>query len=92
MTCFAMSMEKGHPAVWYIALRAAHLIIGSSVVLKAVSIAAAAAAVYVLLFRLKLPFPITSLVVFSGFSLYEYAVVSQLRYQHAGHVSACGRL
>ena len=51
---------EGHPALWYILLRAAYVVVGSPVVLKVVALTIAAAAAYLLVFRLKLPLPIMS--------------------------------
>ncbi|WP_434732797.1 hypothetical protein NL154_13210 [Rhizobium sp. YTUHZ044] len=68
---------EGHPALWYILLRAAHVMIGSPVVLKIVALTIAAAAAYLLVFRLILPLPIMLLSLFSSFSIFDYAAMSR---------------
>ncbi|MBY3274476.1 hypothetical protein [Rhizobium laguerreae] len=68
---------EGHPALWYILLRAAYVVVGSPVVLKVVALTIAAAAVYLLIFRLKLPLSIMLLSLFSSFSIFEYAAMSR---------------
>ncbi|ARO30909.1 hypothetical protein NXC14_CH02993 [Rhizobium sp. NXC14] len=68
---------EGHPALWYILLRAAYVIVGSPVVLKIVALTIAAAAAYLLVFRLKLPLPIMLLSLFSSFSIFDYAAMSR---------------
>ncbi|MGO8227210.1 hypothetical protein ACC794_37200, partial [Rhizobium ruizarguesonis] len=55
---------EGHPAVWYILLRAAYAVVGSPVVLKIVALTIAATAAYILVFRLKLPLSIMLLALF----------------------------
>ncbi|MBY3379585.1 hypothetical protein [Rhizobium laguerreae] len=68
---------EGHPALWYILLRAAYVVVGSPVVLKVVALTVAAAAAYLLVFRLKLPLSIMLLSLFSSFSIFEYAAMSR---------------
>ena len=68
---------EGHPALWYILLRAAYVVVGSPVVLKVVALTIAAAAAYLLVFRLKLPLPIMLLSLFGSFSIFEYAAMSR---------------
>ncbi|ABC91591.1 hypothetical protein RHE_CH02823 [Rhizobium etli CFN 42] len=68
---------EGHPAIWYILLRAAHVLVGSPVVLKVVALTIAAAAAYLLVFRLKLPLSIMLLSLFGSFSVFEYAAMSR---------------
>lgn len=68
---------EGHPALWYILLRAAYVVVGSPVVLKVVALMIAAAAAYLLVFRLKLPLSIMLLSLFGSFSIFEYAAMSR---------------
>ncbi|MBX4955680.1 hypothetical protein [Rhizobium lentis] len=68
---------EGHPALWYILLRAAHVVIGSPVVLKIVALTVATASAYLLVFRLKLPVSTMLLSLFSSFSVFDYAAMSR---------------
>lgn len=68
---------EGHPALWYILLRAVSLVIGSPVVLKIVALTIAAASAYLLVFRLELPRSIMLLSLFSSFSVFDYAAMSR---------------
>ncbi|MBB4196080.1 hypothetical protein GGE45_006235 [Rhizobium aethiopicum] len=68
---------EGHPALWYILLRAAHVVLGSPVVLKIVALTVATVSAYLLVFRLKLPLPIMLLSLFSSFSVFDYAAMSR---------------
>ncbi|EJC80281.1 hypothetical protein Rleg4DRAFT_1902 [Rhizobium leguminosarum bv. trifolii WSM2297] len=68
---------EGHPALWYILLRAAYIVVGSPVVLKIVALTIAAASAYLLVFRLKLPLSIMLLSLFSSFSIFDYAAMSR---------------
>ncbi|MGO7319511.1 hypothetical protein ACCS95_06065 [Rhizobium ruizarguesonis] len=68
---------EGHPAVWYILLRAAYAVVGSPVVLKIVALTIAATGAYLLVFRLKLPLSIMLLALFSSFSIFDYAAMSR---------------
>ncbi|NKL24258.1 hypothetical protein [Rhizobium leguminosarum] len=68
---------EGHPALWYILLRAAYIVVGSPVVLKVVGLTIAAAAAYLLVFGLKLPLSIMLLSLFSSFSIFDYAAMSR---------------
>ncbi|WP_064694799.1 hypothetical protein [Rhizobium aegyptiacum] len=68
---------EGHPALWYILLRAAHGVVGSPVVLKIVALMVATVSAYLLVFRLKLPLSIMLLSLFSSFSIFDYAAMSR---------------
>ncbi|MBX4859678.1 hypothetical protein G9X64_25485 [Rhizobium sophorae] len=68
---------EGHPALWYILLRAAYVVVGSPVVLKVVALTVAAAAAYLLVFRLKLPLSVMLLSLFSSFAIFDYAAMSR---------------
>jgi hypothetical protein len=68
---------EGHPALWYMLLRAAHDIADTKHVLPAVGVTAAGLGVF--FFVWKAPFPLwwKALFVFSGISLYEYSVMAR---------------
>jgi hypothetical protein len=68
---------EGHPALWYILLRAAYDLTNTRLVLPIMGIAAAAAGI--LLFIWKAPFPLwwKALFVFSGLSIYEYSIMAR---------------
>lgn len=68
---------EGHPALWYILLRAGYVVVGSPVVLKILALTIAAAAAYLLVFRLKLPPSIMLLSLCSSFSIFDYAAMSR---------------
>jgi hypothetical protein len=67
----------GHPGLWHILLRSAYMVVGSPLVLKAVALAIATAAAYVLVYHLTLPCSILLLALFSNFALYEYAAMAR---------------
>ena len=67
----------GHPALWYILLRAAYIVVGSPVILKIVALTIAAASAYLLVFKLKLPLSIKLLALFGSFSIFDYAAMSR---------------
>ena len=68
---------EGHPALWYLLLRAAHDLWGSEHVLPLVGVVAASLGI--LLFVWKAPFPLwwKAFFVFSGLSVYEYSVMAR---------------
>lgn len=68
---------EGHPALWYMLLRAAHDVADTRLVLPAVGLTAAALGI--VLFVWKAPFPLwwKALFVFSGLSVYEYSVMAR---------------
>jgi hypothetical protein len=68
---------EGHPAVWYLLLRGAHVLAPVREVLPAVSVAVAAAAVALLLFRSPFRPWVLALILMSGFSLFEYSVIAR---------------
>ncbi|MGQ0645456.1 MAG: hypothetical protein ACT4O3_08190 [Elusimicrobiota bacterium] len=67
--------NEGHPALWYMVLRAVHGLVGSPVALKAASVAAAAAGAAV--FLRTAPFPVwqRALFLFGVLPVFEYSVV-----------------
>ena len=68
---------EGHPAIWYLLLRAAHTIVPSPVVLPVVAFVAALCAMMLLV--LRSPFrPLTlALIMFGSFAAYEYSVMAR---------------
>jgi hypothetical protein len=68
---------EGHPALWYLLLRGAHAIAPIREVLPAVSVAIAAAAMALLVFRSPFRPLVIALIGFSGFALFEYSVVAR---------------
>ena len=77
---FAMLKElrwEGHPAVWYLLLRAAHTLLPHPQVLLVVSIVVAALAVLTLLLCSPFRLPLLALILIARFSLYDYSVMSR---------------
>ena len=68
---------EGHPAVWYLLLRAAHTLVPRPEVLLVVSIVVAAAAMLILVLRAPFSLPLLALILISRFSIYEYSVVAR---------------
>lgn len=68
---------EGHPAVWYLLLRAGYFVTGSRLVLPALSLIVAAAAGYLLLRFAPFPWPQKILLVLGVFPLFEYSVVAR---------------
>lgn len=68
---------EGHPALWYLLLRGAHAVAPIREVLPAVSVAVAAAAMALLVFRSPFRPLVIALILFSGFALFEYSVVAR---------------
>ena len=79
-TVFAMLKGlhgEGHPAVWYLLLRATHALVQRPEALLLVSIEVAAAAMVILVFRAPFSLPILVLILISSFSTYEYSVMAR---------------
>jgi len=77
---FAMLKElrwEGHPAVWYLLLRAAHTLVPRPEVLLLVSIVVAAVAILVLVLRAPFSLPFLALILIARFSMYEYSVMAR---------------
>ena len=77
---FAMLKElrwEGHPAVWYLLLRAAHVLVPRPEVLMVVSVTVAAIAVLILVLRSPFSLPLLALILIGRFSLYEYSVMAR---------------
>lgn len=68
---------EGHPAVWYLLLRVAHVIFGSVAVLPGVALLVASAAVILLLFRSPFPLILVILIIGSDAFAYEYSVMAR---------------
>jgi hypothetical protein len=68
---------EGHPALWYLLLRAAHFVVRSPVVLPLVSIGVAAAAALLLVLRSPFRWWMIALLLLSNFMLFEYSVVAR---------------
>jgi len=77
---FSMLKElhwEGHPAVWYLLLRAAHTLVPRPEVLLLVSIVVAAVAVLILVLRAPFSLPLLALILVARFSMYEYSVMAR---------------
>ncbi len=68
---------EGHPAVWYLMLRGAHVLVPVKQVLPAVGFAVAAASAAILAFRAPFRPLVLALALFSAFMLDEYAVLAR---------------
>jgi hypothetical protein len=79
-TVFAMLKGvhgEGHPALWYLVLRASHTLIGRPQVLLLTSIVVAAAAILILVLRAPFSLPFLALILIARFSMYEYSVMAR---------------
>lgn len=74
---FAVVQGEGHPFLWYIMLRAGHLLSDSKMVLPAVGLLVGIAAVAVLVFRSPFRLLALAIMIFSLSLGYEYVVVSR---------------
>jgi hypothetical protein len=68
---------EGHPAVWYLLLRAAHSVVGRVEVLPLVAFIVALAAAGLLIFRSPFPRLVTAGLVFSKLLCFEYSVMAR---------------
>jgi hypothetical protein len=68
---------EGHPILWYVVLRSAYLVFGTTAVMPVASVLIAVAAVVVFLTRAPLPLWLKTLFVFGYFPLYEYSVIAR---------------
>ncbi|HEY1606448.1 MAG TPA: hypothetical protein VGF77_12720 [Allosphingosinicella sp.] len=68
---------EGHPALWYLMLRGAHMLVPVKQVLPAVGFAVAAASAAILAFRAPFRPLVLVLALFSAFMLHEYAVLAR---------------
>lgn len=79
-TVFDMLQElrwEGHPAVWYLLLRAGHVLFPHPGVLKLLSISVAAVAVLILVLRAPFTLAFLALILATRFSVVEYSVVAR---------------
>ncbi len=79
-TVFAMLKGlhgEGHPAIWYLLLRATHVLVPRPEALLLVSIVVATVAMAILVFRSPFGLPILALILISSFSMYEYSVMAR---------------
>jgi hypothetical protein len=68
---------EGHPALWYLLLRAAYSVVGSPIVLPLVSLGVASAGALLLVLKSPFPWWMIALLLLSGFALYEYSVMAR---------------
>jgi hypothetical protein len=68
---------EGHPAVWYVLLRATHAITGSALSLPIVSVSVAAATMLLLVLRAPFAWWVVALLLFGNFALFEYSVMAR---------------
>lgn len=68
---------EGHPAVWYLFLRGAHVLVGRPEVLQVVSLAVASAAFLLLVLRSPFDLPMIALLLISPFAVSEFSVVAR---------------
>ncbi|MGC8764192.1 MAG: hypothetical protein ACP5VN_11295 [Acidobacteriota bacterium] len=69
--------NEGHPVLWYLLLRFAHDLFGTTAVLKGTSIAVAFLSVCLLFWRAPFPLWWKALFAFSFLPLYEYSVLAR---------------
>lgn len=77
VSVFGTLRNEGHPALWYLLLRAGYAMSGSPLVLPVLSIAVAAAAVWLLVRHSPFPLWQRALFVLGVFPAYEYSVMSR---------------
>ena len=68
---------EGHPALWYLLLRAAHEITGRPEVLPLLALAVAVAAAWLIVWRSPFPRPLIALILASHFFIYEFSVMAR---------------
>jgi hypothetical protein len=73
----AMIHGEGHPALWYLLLRAAHDIFGTKAVLPLLNLVIAIAAVIIFLWRAPFSLWWKALFVFSAIAAYEYPLMAR---------------
>ena len=67
----------GHPALWYLLLRAAYGITGRPEALPLLALAIAAAAAWLIVWRSPFPRPLIALILVSHFFIYEFSVMAR---------------
>ncbi len=68
---------EGHPALWYLLLRAAYGITGRPEVLQLLALAIAAAAAWLIVYRSPFPPALIGLILASHFFIYEFSVMAR---------------
>jgi hypothetical protein len=79
-TVFAILKElrwEGHPAVWYLLLRAAHTLVPRPVVLQLVAFVVAAIAVLILVLRAPFSLPFLALILIARLPPYAFSVMAR---------------
>ena len=79
-TVFAMLRGlhgEGHPAVWYLLLRAAHDVVGQPVALQIAAVVISAGAILLLVLRAPLHWALVAAFVLGNVALFEYTVVAR---------------
>ncbi len=74
---FSSLHQEGHPALWYIVLRAGYAVTHSNIVLPGIAILVSAAAAYLILRYAPFPFWLRLSAVFGAFLGYELSVVAR---------------
>src|SRR5260370_35317709 len=69
--------KEGHPALWYLLIRGAYFLVGSSAVLWIVSVGVASAAALLLVLRSPFGGPFLALFLFGGVALFEYSLMAR---------------
>jgi hypothetical protein len=68
---------EGHPALWYLLLRAAHGIAGRPEVLPLLAFAIAVAAAWLIVWRSPFPRPLIGLILAAHFFIYDFSVMAR---------------
>jgi hypothetical protein len=68
---------EGHPALWYLLVRALHGITGRPEVLPFLALAVAVAAAWLIVWRSPFPRPLIGLILASHFFIYEFSVMAR---------------
>lgn len=72
-----MLQGEGHPAVWYLLLRGAHVLLPDTAVLPLVSVTVALAAALLLALRSPFGWPMVAALLLGRIGLYEYSVMAR---------------
>jgi hypothetical protein len=68
---------EGHPALWYLLLRAVHGIAGRPEVLGLLALAVATASAWLIVWRSPFPRPLVGLILASHFFIYDFSVMAR---------------